>query len=249
MRREKRSVRAVAAEPRDESYRRAPEKRRAGELTSRFQSFHQESGWRRSKMLFFSLRQYPRLVEVHRRLHSSGFLVPPAGKAVGLLKLFTISRMEPHLSQDHYSHTTGILAWQIPANPKTHRHVAANLAYYPGTTLVSASSHLCRLHDCHDLGRQEYYMATWKEANTWTQLNARLSHNTGLLIRGASKLSLQKNQDWLLWWVLIHVQVKTGNYCEVCVHLEPPVSAGLVKGLSFGLGVEKCPWDWIWSCE
>lgn len=60
------------------------------------------------------------------------------------------------------------------------RHVAANLAYYPGTTLVSALSHLCRLHDCHDLGRQEYYMATWKEANTWTQFNARLSHNTGL---------------------------------------------------------------------
>lgn len=60
------------------------------------------------------------------------------------------------------------------------RHVAANLAYYPGTTLVSAMSHLCQLHDCHDLGRQEYYMATWKEANTWTQLNARLSHNTGL---------------------------------------------------------------------
>lgn len=60
------------------------------------------------------------------------------------------------------------------------RHVAANLAYYPGTTLVSAMSHLCQLNDCHDLGRQEYYMATWKEANTWTQLSARLSHNTGL---------------------------------------------------------------------
>lgn len=60
------------------------------------------------------------------------------------------------------------------------RRVAANLAYYPGTTLVSAMSHLCQLHDCHDLGRQEYYMATWKEANTWTQLSTRLSHNTGL---------------------------------------------------------------------
>lgn len=59
----------------------------------------------------------------------------------------------------------------LPASP-LFRHVSANLAYYPGTTLVSAMSHLCQLHDCHDLGRQEYYMATWKEANTWTQLSA-----------------------------------------------------------------------------
>lgn len=58
--------------------------------------------------------------------------------------------------------------------------VAANLAYYPGTTLVSAMSHLCQLHDCHDPGRQEYYTATWKESNTWTQLSARLSRNTDL---------------------------------------------------------------------
>lgn len=60
------------------------------------------------------------------------------------------------------------------------RHVAANLAYYPGATLVSAVSHLRQLHDYHDLGRQEYYMATWKESNTWTQLSAQLSYNTGL---------------------------------------------------------------------
>lgn len=58
------------------------------------------------------------------------------------------------------------------------RRVAANLAFYPGTTLVSAASHPYQLHDCHDLGRQEYYTATWKEANTWMQLSARLSHNT-----------------------------------------------------------------------
>lgn len=50
-------------------------------------------------------------------------------------------------------------------------------------------------------------------------------------------------------FLLRHVQVKMGNYCEVCVHLGPPVSAGLVKWLSFGIGMEKCPWDWIWSCE
>ncbi|KAI4808118.1 hypothetical protein KUCAC02_000187, partial [Chaenocephalus aceratus] len=51
------------------------------------------------------------------------------------------------------------------------------LGTLPGSTLVSALSHLCQLHDFHDLGRQEYYTATWKEANTWTQLTARLSHN------------------------------------------------------------------------
>lgn len=62
------------------------------------------------------------------------------------------------------------------------RHVTANLALYPGTTLVSAVSHPYQLHDCHDLGRQEYYTATWKEANTWTQLSTRLNHNTSLFL-------------------------------------------------------------------
>lgn len=65
---------------------------------------------------------------------------------------------------------------------------AANLAYYPAAPLVSAASHLRQLQDCHDLGRQEYYMATWKEANTWVQLSVQLNHNAGLFSASVHKL-------------------------------------------------------------
>lgn len=81
----------------------------------------------------------------------------------------------------HHLSTPGVLQTLCLFARLLFCRVAANLAYYPGTTLVSAMSHLCQLHDCHDLGRQEYYTATWKESNTWTQLSARLSRNTDLL--------------------------------------------------------------------
>lgn len=64
---------------------------------------------------------------------------------------------------------------------------AANLAYNAAAPLVSALSHLCQLHDCHDLGRQEYYTATWKEANTWVKLSAQLKHNAGLFSASVHK--------------------------------------------------------------
>lgn len=49
---------------------------------------------------------------------------------------------------------------------------AASLAHNQGSTPVSAAAHHCQLYDYHDLGRQEYYTATWKEADTWMQLSA-----------------------------------------------------------------------------
>lgn len=68
------------------------------------------------------------------------------------------------------------------------RHTAASLAYNQGSTPVSAATHHCQLYDYHDLGRQEYYTATWKEANTWMRLSAQLNHNTVFPLQADSKL-------------------------------------------------------------
>lgn len=82
----------------------------------------------------------------------------------------------------HHLSTSGVLQSPCLFSRLLFRQAAANLAQHPGNALASAASHLCQLHDCRDPGLQGYYMATWKEANTWTQLSARLSHNTGLFL-------------------------------------------------------------------
>lgn len=64
--------------------------------------------------------------------------------------------------------------------PTCFKASGCQLGILPRTTLVSALSHPYQPYDCHDLGRQEYYTATWREANTWTQLSAGLSRNTSL---------------------------------------------------------------------
>lgn len=73
----------------------------------------------------------------------------------------------------------------------------------PTWHITRALRHLCQLHDCHDPGRQEYYMATWKEANTWTKLSTRLSHNTDLfsasIYKPPSSLSLSLSYGAHKW--------------------------------------------------
>lgn len=52
----KRRLRGVAEEQRDESHSRLLRKHRTAELTSYFQSFHQESSTRRSKMVIVAAK-------------------------------------------------------------------------------------------------------------------------------------------------------------------------------------------------
>ncbi|KAK2899745.1 hypothetical protein Q8A73_012874 [Channa argus] len=72
--------------------------------------------------------------------------------------------------------------------------VAANLAHYPGTTLVSATSHPHRLHDCHDLGRETIHCQSehWIGTDGITTIEATYngSHNFPIFLLLSSTLFL-----------------------------------------------------------